>query len=316
MPASTYDKAIILITGANKGIGFQAVKLLSHQLPNATILLATRSLDNGDKAIQKLKAEGNTATDGSVHTFDNVHAIELDVTNKASIEQAAQQVKSKYGRLDVLLCNAGVSGGSGETPETVFAVNIDGVHDTMEAFLPLIPADGLITVVASEVGAWSVNAMPAELQQKLTSPSTVTWSLIQQLEADWQKANKGQPHEQPWPASNTPPTSAYPTSKALIIAYLRSFAQQHTQPKLVIVCPGYCATDLNHHKGHRPASKGGESVCWPVLHPTEAESGAFYQDGKVHSFVTPMPQWAVEGYKKFAEEQAAKARAQGQAQAQ
>ena len=74
-----------------------------------------------------------------------------------------------------------------------------------------------------------------------------------------------------------------------------------------IVCPGYCATDINHHSGQRPASKGGESVSFPVLHPSEAEAGQFYQDGHVHPFVVPMPQWAVEGFAKMDEMQAAKA---------
>ena len=80
-----------------------------------------------------------------------------------------------------------------------------------------------------------------------------------------------------------------------------------------IVCPGYCATDLNHHSGHRPASKGGESVSFPILHPSEAEAGQFYQDGHVQPFVMQMPPWAVDGFAKMDEMQAAKG-AQTQAQ--
>ena len=303
MSSSTFSPRVVLISGANKGIGYEAAKLLAHQLPQATILLGTRSLDNGEKAVQRMKKESQA------HSFDNVKPIELDVTSKQSLDRAAQQVKSEYGSVDVLLCNAGVSGGSGETAEQVFAVNIDGVHDMIEAFLPLIPATGLIDVVASEVGAWGTNEMPPELQQMLTTPQTVDWPLIQQLESDWLKANKGEAHEHQWRNTKYPLTGSYTTSKALLIAYLRSFALQHQQPKLVITCPGFCATDLNRHRGHRPASKGGESVCWPVLHFGEAESGQFYQDGVVHPFVVAAPEWAVQLYAKVAEMQAAQARA-------
>ena len=237
----------------------------------------------------------------SAHSFDNVKPIEIDVTDKSSITKAAEQVKSEYGSLDVLMCNAGVAGSAGETAETVMAVNVDGVHDCIEAFLPLMPATGLINVTTSEVGTWAMHLMPPVLQQLLNTPQSITWPLTQQLEADWLKADKGEVHEQPWPSDTKYPlTGKYTTSKALINAYLRSWPLQHQQPKLVIVCPGYCATDLNRHSGHRPASKGGESVSWPVLHFDEAESGQFYQDGGVISFVQPVPEWALKIYQQRA----------------
>ena len=304
MPSSTFSPRTILITGANKGIGYEAAKLLAHKLPKTTILLGTRSLDNGANAVQKMKdAE-------SAHSFDNVKPIEIDVTDKSSITKAAEQVKSEYGSLDVLMCNAGVAGSAGETAETVMAVNVDGVHDCIEAFLSVIPASGLITVVTSEVGAWPTHAAPPQLQKILTTPETITWPIIQQLEADWLKANKGEAHEQPWPATDEMATGMYCTSKALINAYLRSWALQHQQPKLVIVCPGYCATDLNHNSGFRTAAKGGESVSWPILNFDKAESGQFYQDGGVQPFVADVPQYAKDGFKKMKEEAEKKGQAE------
>ena len=232
MPSSTAADAaqVILVTGANKGIGYEAVKLLSRQLPNAILLLGTRSLDNGHKAVEKMK--GELASDGT-GAADNVRALELDVTSKASIEAAAARVKAEYGRLDVLMCNAGVSGAGGESAETVFAVNVDGVHDSIEAFLPLIPHSGQIVVVASEVGSWYAGSLPPALQQTLTQPDGVAWPLIAQLEADWLRAFHKQASEQPWPDTHTTAGGHYLASKALVIAYLRNFAKQHPQPKLV-----------------------------------------------------------------------------------
>ena len=236
----------------------------------------------------------------SSYQFDNVKPIELDVTKQSSIKQATEQVKAEYGRLNVLMCNAGVSGGSGETPEQVFAVNIDGVHDTIEAFLPLVPSNGQVVCVTSEVGAWAMHAMPPAEQQTLASPATLDWATTKALMADWLKAVKGEAHEHQWPTVNQHmATSTYPVSKAFITAYLRSFAAQHQQPKLVIVCPGYCATDLNHHSGHRTAAKGGESVSWPILHAGEAEHGQFYQDGITHPFIQQAPEWAEAAFRRW-----------------
>ena len=300
----------MLISGANKGIGYEAAKLLAHQMPHTTILLGTRSLDNGHKAVQKMKDSQQQGGSGSQHSFDNVKPIELDVTSKTSLDKAAQHVKSQYGRLDVLMCNAGVAGGHGETAETVFATNIDGVHDMIEAFLPMIPATGHITVVASEVGTWAVDEMPPQLQQTLTSPQTATWPLIQQLESDWLKAHKGEAHEQPWPDTNKIATGAYSVSKAIVIVYLRYFASQHKQPKVTITTPGYCATDLNHNSGYRTAAQGGESVSWPVLHASEAESGQFYSDGEVQPFIQPVPEYAKANFKQMEDEIKTKQQAQ------
>lgn len=279
---SSVDKRIILVTGANKGLGYEVVKQLSQRFPHGTIFLGTRSLDNGQKAIARMQDEKSAKV-------DNVKSIELDVTDKQSIARAAQVVKAAHGHLDVLVCNAGVSGLNGESAETVLSVNVDGVRDTIEAFLPVLTPTGLITVVASEVGAWAMDALPAKLQETLSAPQDITWSRIQQLRADWLAYKKEQKHEEPWPPV-TLVVDTYGVSKALLLAWTRWFALQQPQRKVVIVCPGYCATDLNKHTGPRSAAVGGESIIWPILH-AEAESGKFYQDGKQLNFLVAAPEW-------------------------
>ena len=268
MSSSAFSPKVILISGANKGIGYEAAKLLAHQLPQATILLGTRSLDNGEKAVQRMKK------DSQAHSFDNVKPIELDVTSKSSLDKAAQQVKSEYGSLDVLLCNAGVSGGSGETPEQVFSVNIDGVHDMIDAFLPIVPATGLIDVVASEVGTWATHDNPPELQKILTTPQNISWQLIQQLESDWLKANKGETHEQPWAPTDDMATSVYPTSKAIWSSPTSapspfSTSSPSSSSRVRATAPPTSTTTV----AIVPACQGRrERVSWPVLHFAEAES--------------------------------------------
>ena len=68
------------------------------------------------------------------------------------------------------------------------------------------------------------------------------------------------------------------------------YTAQHHTPKLVLVCPGYCATDLNVHHGTDPPSKGAQSVTWPLSHADGAVHGHFYLHGVEQAFVQEPPQ--------------------------
>ena len=165
------DKRVILVTGANKGIGYETVKQLAQCLPQATILLGTRSLDNGTKAIQRMRSEDSTAT------FDNVQPLVIDVTDAASIKQAVEHVKATYGRLDVLINNSGISHVAGDARTSlILDVNFDGAHDAIESFVPIIPpSTGLVILVSSVVGALAAATLPSDLQQLLLDdPASLT----------------------------------------------------------------------------------------------------------------------------------------------
>lgn len=82
---------IILVTGANRGIGFAIVQSTALRVPNATYLLACRSQDAGEKAIEELKKLGVTAP---------LDTVVLDITDDASIISAKDAVEKKYGHLD------------------------------------------------------------------------------------------------------------------------------------------------------------------------------------------------------------------------
>lgn len=123
---------IVLITGANRGVGFEVVKKLTQD-PSYHVILGSRSLSQGHEAASSLPASGS------------VEPLEIDITSDASIEAAVETVKSKYGRLDALVNNAGIGLAAFEpgTPrremfEMTFAVNTIGSVCMTEAFLPLL----------------------------------------------------------------------------------------------------------------------------------------------------------------------------------
>src|SRR5215472_10821377 len=86
---------IALITGANKGIGFEMARQLGQE--NITVLVGARDLAKGKEAVKTLRGEGIDA-----------RPIEIDVTKGESIRKAAKDVEREFGRLDILINNAGV----------------------------------------------------------------------------------------------------------------------------------------------------------------------------------------------------------------
>ena len=302
------DKRVILVTGANKGIGYETVKLLARQLPHSTILLGTRSLDNGEQAMKRLR------TDSPDTHFDNVQLIAIDVTDAASMKQAVDRVKATYGRLDVLIQNSGISNLDGNAMHpSILDVNVDGARAAIEGFLPLIPAStGLIILVSSTVGTYAAHSLPAELQHVLLGePASLTWPQLQSLRDDWVAYTNNQPSRYQW----TPRDEVmghYQTSKALVNAYARMHAAHHPTPKLVLVCPGFCATDLNHHRGTDTPAKGAQSVVWPLFHSGEARHGVLYKHGEELPYIFPAPEQYKVNTRRMVAEIAAKRAAEKQ----
>src|SRR5271156_5006018 len=161
------DKPVALVTGANQGIGLQIAKeLVAHGF---TVLVGSRNLERGEAAAKDVGPDAR--------------ALQLDVTDQASIAAAAERVRNELGRLDVLVNNAAISNTRlrpGESVEeyakstrpsnvsldelrAVFETNVFGVVAVTQAMLPLLreAPTARIVNVSSGVGSLTLNSDPA-----------------------------------------------------------------------------------------------------------------------------------------------------------
>jgi NAD(P)-dependent dehydrogenase (short-subunit alcohol dehydrogenase family) len=236
------ETKIALVTGANKGIGYEIARGLGAT--GATVLVGARDSQLGGVAVEKLSAEGITAI-----------AVDLDVTDPVSVSAVAARVEREYGRLDILVNNAGVLLERGQQPSQMpvdvlartYAVNVYAVVAVTNALLPLIrraPA-GRIVNVSSGLGSLA-----------LTSDPNGPFASF--------------------------PLLAYNSSKSALNAITVSYANElrATPIKVNAADPGYCATDLNGHAGPRTPSQGaGVAVRLATLPDDGPTAGFFSEDG-------------------------------------
>jgi NAD(P)-dependent dehydrogenase (short-subunit alcohol dehydrogenase family) len=202
----------VLITGANKSIGFETARQLAQQ--GYFVYLGSRTLDKGEEAVNQLKAEGLT----------NLEAIQIDVTDKVSIASAKNTLSGKLTSLDVLINNAGISGGfpqdtastSTDTIREVFDTNFFGPIDVTHAFLDLLKKSDAPRIVNVTSGLGSI-----------TLHNDPNWIYYQVK------------------------TAAYGPSKSALNAYTTVLAYELKDSlfKINVVDPGYTKTDFNHHSG-------------------------------------------------------------------
>ncbi|RFZ83512.1 SDR family oxidoreductase [Mucilaginibacter terrenus] len=230
-----------LITGANKSIGFEAAKQLLQQ--GYYVYLGSRDLQKGAGAVSQLQAEGLTS----------VEPIEIDVDSAESINAARVTLGQKTQVLDVLINNAGISGGlpqpSLETDisiyKEVFETNFFGAIAVTQAFLDLMKpaAEPRIVNVTSGLGS-------------LTMQTTPTWKYFM-----------------------VKPT-AYVASKAALNAFTIVLAHElrDTAFKVNAVDPGYTATDFNHHSGPGTVPDAAARVVKAATLAQDGPTGQFYSD--------------------------------------
>ena len=153
------EKKVALITGANRGIGFETAKQLGEQ--GVTVVVGARKLDAAEETAAKLKALGVDA-----------YGIQLEVTSEADRKAAAKYIEEKFGKLDILINNAGVGASTGFTPVNsevtdeelarIFGTNVFALIAVKRELLPLLkksPA-GRIVNLSSILGSLTLHADP------------------------------------------------------------------------------------------------------------------------------------------------------------
>jgi NAD(P)-dependent dehydrogenase (short-subunit alcohol dehydrogenase family) len=232
------DKEIALITGANKGIGFAIAGQLAAR--GMTVLLGARDRERRDAAVARLDGD--------------VRGIALDVTDRDSVRRAAEEIGGRFGELDVLVNNAGITGDFSQSPGTdplaevrrVFEVDLFGVIAVTEAILPLLNPGARIVNVSSSVGSLA----------DMTTP--------------------GGGH-----LAEMPAMLGYPVAKAALNALTVQYAK-HLRDKGILVnavCPGYVATDLNGHDGARTPDQGAAIAVRMATLTADGPTAGFFDDG-------------------------------------
>jgi len=168
-------KPILLITGATRGIGFAAARLLSQR--NVQVIIASRDAQRAEAAAEKI---GHGAA-----------SVALDVTDPASVSAAAKTIRAKFGRLDILVNNSAILLDHYESltdlkPEMLvetFATNVAGTLRVTQALLPLLQESAAPRIINVSSGAGQLDGDPQAWAPAYSISKTALNMLTQQLVA-------------------------------------------------------------------------------------------------------------------------------------
>ena len=230
-----------LVTGANKGIGYEIAAGLGAR--GHRVAVGARDAARRDEAVDRLRAAGADA-----------FGVPLDVTDDDSVAAAAALIEERAGRLDVLVNNAGITGGPAQQPttadlaviRTVLETNVLGVIRVTNAMLPLLrrsPAPRIVNL-SSSVGSLTRQSGPGS-------------------------------------ATTTGPVAvAYAPSKTFLNAVMLQYVKELAGTNILVnaACPGFVATDLNGFRGVRSPQEGAATAIRLATLPDDGPTGGFFED--------------------------------------
>ncbi len=231
------SKSVALITGANRGLGLEIARQLGQK--GSTVLIAARDFAKAEDAAAGLRTENLDA-----------RAVELDVTNSEHITSIAKWIEQEYGKLDILINNAGVSldrlGRNIDTLRKTFDVNVFAVYELTEALLPLLKA--------------SPNG-------RIVNQSSILGSITSVL------ANSER-------LGNLP---AYSSSKTALnmLTVTWSIALKDTNVKVNATHPGWVRTDMGTEKADLSIPEGAKTAVWLATLPADGPTGGYFHKDQV-----------------------------------
>ncbi|MEU8210644.1 SDR family oxidoreductase [Micromonospora sp. NPDC049044] len=238
------ETKIALVTGANKGIGYEIAAGLGAL--GWSVGVGARDQTRRDAAVAQLR-------DAGVDAF----GVPLDVTDDSSVATAAELIAERAGRLDALVNNAGITGGRPQQPSTVdpavirtvVETNVIGVIRVTNAMLPLLKrsASPRIVNMSSSVGSLARQSGPGG--ETTTGPVAV----------------------------------AYAPSKSFLNAVTLQYVRELADTNILIncACPGFVATDLNGFRGVRTPQQGAATAIRLATLPDGGPTGGFFEDAGV-----------------------------------
>jgi NAD(P)-dependent dehydrogenase (short-subunit alcohol dehydrogenase family) len=242
------SQKIAFITGGNRGLGFQTALDLKDL--NVKVVIGSRDLGKGEKAVEKLRAAGVDAD-----------ALQFDITKPSDYQAAYEYFDSRYGRLDILVNNAGIAAGTfpGTGPEHSASEVPSGVlHKVFETnfFAQVALTDALLPLVKKSLAGRIVNL------------SSILGSLT--LHSD--------PNSPLYHAKSF----AYDASKTALNAFTIHLAYElrDTNIKVNSAHPGWVKTDMGGEHATMELSEGGKTSAALATLPDDGPSGGYFHLGK------------------------------------
>ena len=215
---------VVLVTGANRGIGFAIVETLALRSPSDQYLLGCRDISKGEAAIQELR---------KLSIKSPIDAIQIDVTSDESLRAAVRTVESRFGHLDVLVNNAGAAiipsvpdfSDYRSAFSSVFNTNVTSVAITMQLFLPLLrrSPSGIIINISSGRGSLEISSS-GKMPPTVSIPYSVSKTALNALTLEMAK---------------------FPENEGV---------------QFQVVGPGHCKTEFNGYRGTRDPLEGANVV--------------------------------------------------------
>ena len=278
-------KRIAVVTGGNKGIGYEIVKYLCKKYAGIVYLTA-RNEGRGLNACEKLILEG-------VKNPPKFH--QLDIADDESIEKFRDYLKETHNGLDVLVNNAAIAYhpnshvSFAEQAEKTMRINFTGTLNVCKALFPLLRPHARVVHVSS--GSGRLGKITNEsLKMELTRPDLTESELVDLMQQFLDATKVGDHESKGWPNS-TQPYADYAVSKIglNILTEIQARDNPYDEDKDTLInccCPGSCLTDMAGPNATKMASEGAETPVYLVLIPPGSEQphGKYYTELKEASW--------------------------------